>query len=193
MSAGDFVDREGRPRRARALTVHQPWATLLAQRVKPVENRSWTPSPGDLEPGDFVLLHAGKTFDPEAWRGAARIAAAEGLHVDFLAAMERPLAQLASIANRKLLADAVRAAEAKARELVPFGAVVGVAQYAGAVVEGDAPARAAGGWFVGPFGWTVRDAFEIAPLPYAGAQGLFRLEAEALAEVRRRWHAEAFG
>lgn len=47
----------------RALTVKQPWATLIAARIKRVENRTWMPSQftGPL------LIHAGAAQDKAAW------------------------------------------------------------------------------------------------------------------------------
>lgn len=45
----------------RALTIHQPWATLIARGLKDVENRTWaTPWRGTL------FIHAGKKWDREA-------------------------------------------------------------------------------------------------------------------------------
>lgn len=186
-----FVDAEGTARRVRALTVHQPWATLLARGVKLVENRSWFPTEAELAPGDFVLIHAGKTFDPIAWDAARRIAVAEGLAVDILDAMARPLAQLAGVANRKLYNEALRAVQTRAQELVPFGAVVGVAQYAGHVQA--LGATRFGRWFVGPYGLVLGQAVEIDPVPMQGAQGLFRAPADVFGAVRANWHAARFG
>ena len=52
--------------RVKALTVHQPWASLIAAGIKDVENRSWrTNYRGTL------LIHAGMGLDREAldeWR-----------------------------------------------------------------------------------------------------------------------------
>lgn len=186
-----LCDPEGAPRRARALTIHQPWATLIARGIKRVENRDWTPSPADLTPGDYLLLHAGKTFDPDAWEGAIEIAAAEGVHVECLVEMQRPLAPLRGIANRKLRAEATRAAEARARELVPFSAVVGVARYVGVLEPGDIVA--AGKRYVGPYGVALDCAVEIEPVPAQGAQGLFRLDLDTFARVRERWHEALLG
>lgn len=45
----------------RALTITQPWASLLARGEKRVENRTWAP-PEELI-GDLVALHASREFD----------------------------------------------------------------------------------------------------------------------------------
>jgi hypothetical protein len=45
----------------RALTITQPWASLLARGDKRVENRTWAP-PEELV-GEQVALHASREFD----------------------------------------------------------------------------------------------------------------------------------
>ena len=45
----------------KALTIKQPWASLIAHGVKDVENRNWN----TRFRGKF-FIHAGKTFDTEA-------------------------------------------------------------------------------------------------------------------------------
>ena len=44
----------------KALTLHQPWATLIADSVKNIETRSWRP-PQTLI-GQRIAIHAGKTL-----------------------------------------------------------------------------------------------------------------------------------
>ena len=186
-----LVDRDGVARNARALTIHQPWASLVAQGIKRVENRTWSPPPEELGPGDYLLLHAGKTFDLDAWQGALEIADHVGVSVPWLEEMRRPLATVRSIANRTLRATASRGAEARARELVPFSAIVGVARYVGGLEHGDI--AAAGRWYVGPLGWALDEATVIEPVPLNGAQGLFRVEPSVYALVRARWHEAVLG
>lgn len=61
-----------------ALTVWQPYAWLLVNAVKPVENRSWAPPPWLL--GKWYLIHAAKkTADDEAWEAAAEEAEEAGI------------------------------------------------------------------------------------------------------------------
>ena len=186
-----LVGLDGVARNARALTIHQPWASLIAQGIKRLENRTWTPAPEDLALGDYVLLHAGKTFDLDAWQDAIDVAEHQGVSVPWLAEMRKPLATVRSIANRTLRATAVRAAEVRARELVPFSAIVGVARFIGVLEHGDI--AAAGRWYVGPFGWALDEATVIDPVPLNGAQGLFRVEPSVFALVRTRWHEAVLG
>ena len=42
----------------KAITLHQPWASLIAERVKTIETRSWAP-PASLI-GQRIAIHAGK-------------------------------------------------------------------------------------------------------------------------------------
>ena len=46
----------------RALTVKQPWASLIVSGAKPVENRTW-PIPGTWAARGPLLIHAGRGFD----------------------------------------------------------------------------------------------------------------------------------
>lgn len=50
---------------ARALTIKQPWGSLIACGAKSVENRSW-PIPRTWEPSGPLLIHAGAGVDREA-------------------------------------------------------------------------------------------------------------------------------
>ena len=47
--------------RLRALTLHQPWASLIAEGHKMYETRSW-PAPFDAV-GHDIIIHAGKRVD----------------------------------------------------------------------------------------------------------------------------------
>ena len=141
--------------------------------------------------GDAADGHAGKTFDLDAWQGALDIADHVGVSVPWLAEMRRPLATVRGIANRTLRATALRAAEARARELVPFSAIVGVARYVGGLEHGDI--AAAGRWYVGPLGWALDEATVVEHVPLNGAQGLFRVEPSVFALVRTRWHEAVLG
>ncbi|WP_102128491.1 hypothetical protein [Deinococcus planocerae] len=58
------------PPRLLALTLQQPWAAAVRDLDKCVENRAWRPPAHVL--GQYIAIHAGKTFDE---RGAQWIAA----------------------------------------------------------------------------------------------------------------------
>ena len=46
------------------LTLHQPWADLISEGYKCIENRTWKP-PEELI-GCYIAIHAGKVYDPLA-------------------------------------------------------------------------------------------------------------------------------
>jgi hypothetical protein len=48
----------------KALSIQQPWAWLIVQGMKDIENREWS----TLYRG-FLLIHAGKRIDPKAFYG----------------------------------------------------------------------------------------------------------------------------
>ena len=54
-----------------ALTLHQPWATLIALGIKTIETRSWPPPRAII--GRRLAIHAGRTIDPNP--GGAVVAA----------------------------------------------------------------------------------------------------------------------
>lgn len=43
----------------KALTLHQPWASLIAVGAKKIETRDWRP-PVTIRPGTRFAIHAGK-------------------------------------------------------------------------------------------------------------------------------------
>lgn len=55
-----------------AITIWQPWATLIALGLKPIENRRWTPPAGTV--GEPLYIHAGKRWDHDGFRAAADLA-----------------------------------------------------------------------------------------------------------------------
>lgn len=55
-----------------AITLHRPWAFAVAHLNKDIENRTWE---CPLEPGSYIAIHAGKTWDEEGaeWIGLERL------------------------------------------------------------------------------------------------------------------------
>ena len=54
----------------RALTLWQPWASVVAAGAKLVENRPWKPAASLLKPGERFAIHGGAKYD-ELGRAAA--------------------------------------------------------------------------------------------------------------------------
>lgn len=53
-----------------ALTLIQPWATLIIHFGKDVENRDWKPTEKRVPPGTRFFVHAGAKLDRDAYRWA---------------------------------------------------------------------------------------------------------------------------
>ncbi|WP_370325271.1 ASCH domain-containing protein [Euzebya sp.] len=64
----------------KALTVRQPWASLIVLGVKDVENRSWSAPAGII--GQRIAIHAGKTHNGNEFRSALITARWGGLPGD---------------------------------------------------------------------------------------------------------------
>ena len=129
-----------------ALTLHRPWAALIAQGYKTVENRQWSPPGSILKPGEWFAIHAGKTLDAEC----PDFAINNGVPSSFF---DDP------------------------RNFVD-SAIIAVARFGGVVRCSDDP------WFVGPVGWVLTEVVPIQPVACRGAQKLWVVPAELVAEVR---------
>lgn len=126
-----------------ALSIRQPWAWLIVNGLKDIENRDWpTRVTGD------VLIHAGKAWGPDERETHEEVRA--GLNpVD-----GRELAPPVAFADVPAVPD--------------LGGFVGIARIAGCVAGSDSR------WFVGNYGFMIRDA---APLPFVASKGQLGLYA----------------
>ena len=62
----------------KALTLHQPWASLIASGAKSIETRSWPPPPGLI--GQRIAIHAGKRLAGLKSLGPKVVDEMTGLH-----------------------------------------------------------------------------------------------------------------
>lgn len=117
-----------------ALSINQPWASLIAYGAKDIENRDW---PTRFR-GEF-LIHAGLKRDGDAQ--------------DDVDAAIHPLT-------------------GEPLDIVPAnflrGGIVGIAEIVDCVSRSDSP------WFVGRYGFVIRNARPIELIPCVGALGFFR-------------------
>lgn len=119
----------------KALSIKQPWAYLIVQGLKDVENRDWaTQYRGPL------LVHASKYTDDGSIAGAKAI-------------MDR--------------LDIPWPARATVPQVMALGAIVGMVEIVDCVSESDSP------WFVGEYGFVLRNPRIIQPIPYKGRLGLY--------------------
>lgn len=72
---------------------------------------------------------------------------------------------------------------------LPQAAIVAVAVIDRVVDSADDSPGWDDPWFVGAFGWCLRDVVRIDPVPCKGAQKLWEVPAPVLARVRANWRA----
>lgn len=123
----------------KALSIRQPWAWLILQGFKPVENRSWE----TLYRGP-LLIHAGQTMTRANYEACMLFIASDPriAHIACLVPMPDQLVR---------------------------GGIVGQADLVGCVRSDPSP------WFVGDFGWQLRNAAATPFRPLKGALGLFNV------------------
>lgn len=141
----------------RALTIWQPYASLIVTGIKCVENRTWVPY---LQTGTRIAIHAGSKRDLESWEHC----------VD----MRRDLAP-------KGRWNPIETPWPITFKGCPYSAIVGVATLdeVRRTPRGDDP------WWVGPVGWYLRDPLPIdEPIPCKGAQGLWTVPADVEAQIQ---------
>ena len=115
----------------KALSILQPWAWLIANGYKDIDNRNWREGNSGLKFRGPFYIHAGTILD--------RRAAAE-----FFAGRHPITGERLPFAVPMNLAD-------------QCGGIVGEAEIVDCVTQSDSP------WFVGPFGFVIRNA---RPLPF---------------------------
>lgn len=149
--------------RIRALSLNQPWASLMASGAKLIETRSWRPGLA-LKHGDLLAIHASKSFHLED----------------------------KDLCLRPPFSTALQRVGARGPAHLPLGAVVAIAVYDRCVpsdhrafVEGlSAEERAFGNYAPGRYLWVMREVRRIKPIPQRGAQGLWLWEVP--------WHLVSF-
>ena len=129
------------------LSIRQPWAWLILNAGKDIENRCW---PTKFR-GRF-LIHAAKGCTKTEYEDALWFAG------DF---EQRTVA-----ATHLPGSPAVRVPEIKD---LPRGGIVGVAEIVDCVDESESD------WFVGEYGFVLRNVEPLEFLPVTGALGFFRL------------------
>lgn len=133
------------PPPAFAISVRQPWAWLIVNGYKNVENRTWR--------RNFtgpIAIHASQKIDVEAQQ-----AMFQGLHPvdsDF---------HLPPGCAERFIEDT--------RSKPMLGGLVGVAEITGCVSDLDSP------WFVGPYGFTLDNARPGPFVAMPGKLGIFRI------------------
>lgn len=167
----------------RALTLHQPWAALVASGVKLIENRPMRPMADAI--GHRIAIHAGLTFDEDA---ASMIVATfpDVQHNDAWWHRRR--------VHGKILATArlVGYVQQRGSAFIAAGATQLVAGRVGAA---EASAEAVANqpdqlrWFSGPIGYVLADVRALAtPIACRGMPGFWPVPADVEARIlQQEW------
>ena len=118
----------------KALSIRQPWAWLIINGHKDIENRSWyTHFRGE------ILVHAGKGMTQDEYLEADIMAAENGVTIPPFEELER-------------------------------GGIVGKVTITDCVSKSDSP------WYMGQYGFVLKDAQPLPFQPFKGALGFFEVE-----------------
>jgi hypothetical protein len=153
----------------KAISVWQPYATLLASGAKQFETRTW--APGSLHMGEPVLIHASKRWTED----------------------ERDLC-LTDPAFFRALSAAKEAGLPWDFDAPPLGCIVAVATFNSAwrseelLPKISAQERHFGAYGPGYWGWHFPEVKPIQPIPWRGRQGLFSVSIDEQELVYVRSH-----
>lgn len=141
----------------RALTLHQPWASLIAHGIKTCETRGWPPAAAML--GERIAIHA-----------AVRLIRLSELNEAEIDALERMLRAECGDKWQRVWPPGARFVVAG----LPFGAVVATARLTG-VVDGErATPDPYGSFGPGRWAWILDDVERLDPAIRArGQQGFW--------------------
>ena len=156
----------------RALTLHQPYAQLVADGRKPFETRKWHPPQSAI--GERIAIHASKRFDTVLANASARF----GYEVEFGGPVNRPR-PVATVPLGAVVATAV---------LKGGYGIAGIDAYncwrSTASVPGSAPLATSqcriddyGDYFGGMWVWWLDEVVKLGAFhPMKGRQGLFHMD-----------------
>lgn len=116
----------------RTLSIRQPWAWLIVNGHKPVENRDWNTA----FRGRFLIHAGGQMVRRDYWATVEHLKTELGIEVPHFLDL-------------------------------PFGGIVGVATLVDVVTEMDNP------FFMGPYGFVLKDAKPLPFVPYKGQLNWF--------------------
>lgn len=147
----------------RGLTIHQPWASLIASGRKQIETRSWYTSYRGL-----IGIHAASK-----WNGSM---------LQWRIKEKTPEAKLLRAELRNGGIDKI--------ENIPLGCIIAIAQLTDvrkmtrtAIDDVSPIERAMGHYEPGRFMWMLRDVKPLqTPIPYKGQQGLWTIPSNILSE-----------
>ena len=154
---GDTEHQEAPGRLMGAITLHQPWASLIAHGVKDIETRSWPPSHSLV--GQRVAIHAGK-----------RIVGPRSLNLETQEAIERLYGPKWS---KAIPAGAVVATAVLVNAAQVLGLQGPLVMLAGSPPMGPVAHDPYGDFTPGRWLWFLGDVEAFDPVPAVGRQGLW--------------------
>lgn len=159
----------------RGLTLTHPWAYCIAHAGKDVENRTWHPRRQGGQIGMYLAIHGGAVPGKNTGkREEARLDLAHALRLMSGAGDTDP-----SVYQLE------RGLPAAGEDEYFTPGIVAVARLAGVVQD------SLSAWAVdGQHHWQLADVLTLpAPIPHRGAQGLWEVQPDALAQLREAWKA----
>ena len=155
----------------KAMTLTQPWASMVASGIKLIENRPWR-APRSMV-GEQFAIHASRSYD---------LATSRDLFIN------------------KLYGADIVSPYPTSRDF-PLSAIIGVAtldrvehavgEFTGADLDALGISRDQHRWFFGPYGFVLRDVRQVAPIPCKGALSFWRLGDDIEAKLRAQLRAVA--
>lgn len=149
----------------KALSIKQPWAWLIVNGFKDIENRDWATTIRGP-----VLIHAGKQPDDIATQYVGK-----GREKEFHPLADPMQKFLAQRGLGDLLHKMYHAHYPE--NTFEFGGIVGIVTIAGCVGRSSSP------WFVGEYGFVLKDARPLPFVPLRGQLGLFDVPSEILEKL----------
>ncbi len=131
-----------------ALSVRQPWASLIVKAGKDIENRSWP-----LKYRGRLLVHAAKGCTRAEWDDAIEFAQV--------------------VLGQRITSDL---------KTIPRGGLIGSVEIVDCVRSSASP------WFVGKYGFVLRNPLPLTFRQWTGELGLFRVPRYALSEAEELAH-----
>lgn len=172
-----------------ALTLHQPWAHLVAIGAKQFETRSWsTPYRG------WLIIHAGGQRQymnelADSWASVQRRAEENGKKTP---TRKSTSSGLTASFERACISALVNAGVKDAKEIT-FGAMIAVAHLEDCLLMTDeliaqqSPDELTFGWWKpGRYAWKLSAVRRITPILYRGRQGLWQVPDDLVLSLN--WH-----
>lgn len=134
----------------KALSIRQPWASLIVLGIKDIENRTWA-----TRQRGPVFVHASKGMTRDEHADAIEFAV-EAIRADPRNAGATKIRTLRELGL--------------AFDSLPRGGVIGTVEIVDCVNRSESP------WFVGDYGFVLANAKPLPFQPFKGALGFFEVE-----------------